>query len=83
MAGGDYGCDAAFFTSELTTIEGIRANSPVFMCEREVALFVGICPRSVRKFTARKLFQAIRLGRRRLNRRYGAVAALNALETGR
>ena len=61
--------------------DSIRANPPVLMNEREVALFVGICPRSVRNFTARKLLPVIRLGRRRLYRRDAVLAALKALET--
>jgi hypothetical protein len=62
------------------TPEALRANPPVLMNEREVALFVGICPRSVRNFTARKLLPVIRLGRRRLYRRDAVLAALKELE---
>jgi|GEM_PF-5869928 len=58
----------------------IRANPPVLMNEREVSLFVGVCPRSVRNFTARKLLPVIRLGRRRLYRRDAVLAALKELE---
>jgi excisionase family DNA binding protein len=58
----------------------LRANPPVLMSEREVASFIGICPRSVRNFTARGLLPVIRLGRRRLFRRDAVIAALRALE---
>lgn len=61
--------------------EDIRANPPVLMNEREVALFVGICPRSVRNFSARGLLPVIRLGRRRLFRRDAVLAALKSLES--
>lgn len=50
------------------------------MNEQEVALFVGICPRSVRNFSARGLLPVIRLGRRRLFRRDAVLAALMSLE---
>lgn len=61
--------------------ETLRANPPVLMNEREVALFVGICPRSVRNFCARGLLPVIRLGRRRLFRRDAVLAALRAMES--
>jgi len=48
-------------TQGMTTPE-ICANPPVLMNEREVALFLNICPRSVRNFTARKLLPVIRAG---------------------
>ncbi len=63
------------------TAETLRANPPVLMNEREVALFVGICPRSVRNFTARKLLPVIRLGRRRLYRRDAVLASLKLLQS--
>lgn len=82
MAGDDQGGGAPTFSmSDLHTTSEIRANPPVLMNEREVALFVGICPRSVRNFTARKLLPVIRLGRRRLYRRDAVLAALRELET--
>lgn len=62
--------------------QDIRSNPPVLMNEDEVARFIGICPRSVRNFTARGLLPVIRLGRRRLFRRDAVLAALRALETG-
>lgn len=60
--------------------EQLRANPPVLMNERELALFIGICPRSVRNFTTRGLLPVIRLGRRRLFRRDAVLAALRELE---
>lgn len=62
------------------TSEALRANPPVLMNEREVALFVGIWPRSVKNFTSRKLLPVICLGRRRLYRRDAVLAALQTLE---
>lgn len=62
------------------TPEQLRANPPVLMNERELASFIGICPRSVRNFTARGLLPVIRLGRRRLFRRDAVLAALRELE---
>ncbi len=61
--------------------ENIRANPPVLMNEREVARFIGICPRSVRNFSARGFLPVIRLGRRRLFRRDAVLAALKSLES--
>jgi hypothetical protein len=61
--------------------ESIRSDPPVLMNEREVACFIGICPRSVRNFTARGLLPVIRLGRRRLYRRDALLAALRTMET--
>jgi len=58
----------------------LRANPPVLMNERELASFIGICPRSVRNFTTRGLLPVIRLGRRRLFRRDAVLAALRELE---
>jgi hypothetical protein len=60
--------------------ESLRANPPVLMNEREVADFIGICPRSVRNFTNRRLLPVIHLGRRRLYRRDAVLAALMRLE---
>jgi len=60
--------------------EILRANPLTLMNEREVAVFLGICPRSVRNFTARGLLPVIRLGRRRLYRRDAVMAALAKLE---
>jgi hypothetical protein len=68
--------------SDNVSSEILRANPPVLMNEREVAVFVGICPRSVRNFSARGLLPVIRLGRRRLFRRDAVLAALKALENG-
>jgi excisionase family DNA binding protein len=64
----------------MITPEDLRANPPTLMNEREVAVFLGICPRSVRNFTARGLIPVIRLGRRRLFRRDAVMAALAKLE---
>jgi len=50
------------------------------MNEQEVALFIGICTRSVRNFTARGMLPVIRLGRRRLYRRDTVMAALQRME---
>jgi hypothetical protein len=61
----------------------LRADPPVLMNEREVAVFLNICPRSVRNFTARKLLPVIRLGRRRLYRRDAVLTALKTLESSR
>jgi hypothetical protein len=61
--------------------ESLRANPPVLMNEREVADFIGICPRSVRNFTSRRLLPVIHLGRRRLFRRDAVLAALAKLES--
>lgn len=58
----------------------VRVHPPVLMNEQEVAIFLGVCPRSVRNFTTRKLIPVIRLGRRRLFRRDAVVAALQKLE---
>ncbi len=58
----------------------IRQTPPVLMNEHEVALFIGICTRSVRNFTARGLLPVIRLGRRRLYRRDTVLAALQRME---
>lgn len=63
--------------------DNIRTSPPVLMNEREVALFIGICPRSVRNFSARGLLPVIRLGRRRLFRRDAVLAALKSLESGK
>jgi len=52
----------------------------MLMSEAEVAVFIGICPRSVRNFTHRGLLPVIRLGRRRLFRRDAVLAALRTLE---
>jgi excisionase family DNA binding protein len=52
------------------------------MNEREVAAFIGVCPRSVRNFTSRGHLPVIRLGRRRLYRRDAVLAALKKLESG-
>lgn len=54
----------------------VRSNPPVLMSEREVAVFIGICPRSVRNFTSRGLLPVIRLGRRRLYRRDAALGKM-------
>lgn len=62
------------------TPEQLRANPPVLMNERELASFIGICPRSVRNFRTRGLLPVIRLGRRRLFRRDAVLAALRELE---
>lgn len=62
------------------SLSGIRSDPPVLMSEREVALFIGICERSVRNFTSRGLLPVIRLGRRRLYRRDAVLAALRAME---
>jgi excisionase family DNA binding protein len=64
------------------TTEDLRSNPPTLMNEREVAIFLGICPRSVRNFTSRGLLPVIRLGRRRLFRRDAVLAAIVKLETG-
>jgi len=66
----------------MTTPEDLRANPPTLMNEREVAVFLGICPRSVRNFTTRGLIPVVRLGRRRLFRRDAVMAALAKLEVG-
>ncbi len=58
----------------------LRNNPPMLMNEAEVAVFIGICPRSVRNFTQRGLLPVIRLGRRRLFRRDAVLAALRTLE---
>jgi len=58
----------------------IRQTPPVLMSEQEVALFIGICTRSVRNFTARGMLPVIRLGRRRLYRRATVMAALQRME---
>lgn len=58
----------------------IRQTPPVLMNEQEVALFIGICTRSVRNFTARGMLPVIRLGRRRLYRRDTVMAALQRME---
>ena len=62
--------------------EDLRRNPPVLMNEREVAVVLNVCPRSVRNFTSRRLLPVIRLGRRRLFRRDAVLAALAALESG-
>jgi hypothetical protein len=62
--------------------ESLRANPPVLMNEKEVAAFIGVCPRSVRNFTSRGDLPVIRLGRRRLYRRDAILAALKKLESG-
>lgn len=74
--------EVIFQMNDAAPADSIRANPPVLMNEREVALFVGICPRSVRNFTARKLLPVIHLGRRRLYRRDAVLAALRRLEEG-
>jgi len=38
--------DVIFQMNDAAPADSIRANPPVLMNEREVALFVGICPRS-------------------------------------
>ena len=48
-------------------------------CKHGNIVIVGVCPRSVRNFTARKLLPVIRLGRRRLYRRDAVLAALKEL----
>jgi len=63
-------------------LEHLRRNPPVLMNEREVAVVLNVCPRSIRNFTARKILPVIRLGRRRLFRREAVWAALQALESG-
>lgn len=80
MAGDASGGGAPIAMNDTVTDDLIRANPPVLMNEREVATFLGICPRSVRNFTARKLLPVIRLGRRRLFRRDAVLAALQKLE---
>lgn len=50
------------------------------MNEQADALFIGICTRSVRNFTARGLLPVIRQGRRRLYRRDTVLAALQRIE---
>lgn len=62
-------------------METLRSNPPTLMNEREVAVFLGVCPRSIRNFTARGLLPVIRLGRRRLFRRDAVLAAIVKLET--
>lgn len=64
------------------TDESLRVNPPVLMNEQEVAIFLNVCPRSVRNFTARRLLPVIKLGRRRLFRRDAVLAALRGLEEG-
>jgi len=69
------------------TVEGAadrskRARNSAAMRGYEVAIFLNVCPQSVRNFTARKLLPVIRLGRRRLFRRDAVMAALKALERG-
>jgi excisionase family DNA binding protein len=76
------GTGAVPATSELLPSERLRLNPPVLMNEREVALVLNVCPRSIRNFTARRLLPVIRLGRRRLFRRDAVLAALQALEHG-
>lgn len=63
-------------------LEYLRRNPPVLMNEREVAVVLNVCPRSIRNFTARRILPVIRLGRRRLFRRDAVWAALQALESG-
>ena len=67
---------------ESTDLANFRANPPVLMSEPEVAVFLGVCERSVRNFTTRKLLPVIRLGRRRLYRRDAVLAALAKMEEG-
>ena len=67
--------------SDSASTDRLRSDPPVLMSEREVALFIGICERSVRNFTARGILPVIRLGRRRLYRRDAVLAALKSLET--
>ena len=71
----------AAMTDSLSS-ERLRLNPPVLMNEREVALVLNVCPRSIRNFTSQKLLPVIRLGRRRLFRRDAVLAALQALESG-
>ncbi|MDP0502022.1 MAG: hypothetical protein Q7P63_18165 [Verrucomicrobiota bacterium JB022] len=58
----------------------IRENPPVLMNEREVAVFMGVCERSVRNYTARRLIPVIRVGKRKIYRRDAVLAALRHLE---
>jgi hypothetical protein len=51
------------------------------MNEREVAVVLNVCPRSIRNFTSRRILPVIRLGRRRLYRREAVLSALEALES--
>jgi hypothetical protein len=74
---------AACFGGITMLPDTLRADPPVLMNEREVAVFLNICPRSVRNFTARKLLPVIRLGRRRLYRRDAVLTALKTLESSR
>lgn len=62
--------------------ERLRLNPPVLMNEREVAVVLNVCPRSIRNFTSQRILPVIRLGRRRLFRRDAVLAALQALESG-
>lgn len=50
------------------------------MNEREVAVFMGVCERSVRNYTARRLIPVIRVGKRKIYRRDAVLAALRHLE---
>jgi len=63
------------------SFEHLRLNPPVLMNEREVAVVLNVCQRSVRNFTAQKILPVIRLGRRRLFRREAVMAALQMLES--
>ena len=59
----------------------LRISPPTYLNEREVAVVLGICPRSVRNFTRRGILKVIKLGRRRLYRRDAVFQALHHLET--
>ena len=60
------------------TSEALRANPPVLMNEREVALFVGICPRSVRMHFEKIIARDSSRNEATVSARCGACCAENA-----
>lgn len=61
-------------------IERIKRNPPLIMNERELAAYVGLCPRSVRNLRRRRLISFIKLGGRVLYRLSEVNRALEKLE---
>lgn len=61
-------------------IERIRRDPPLVMNEAQVAVYLSICPRSVRSLRRRRLIPHVRLGGRILYRLAEVNRALEKLE---
>ena len=64
----------------LAEIQGLRTNPPLLLSEAELAIVVGLSPRSIRNYERRSLLPFVKIGRRKLYRRDAVFQALEKLE---